>query len=230
MKTKLSLPLALILIFFARNAFSLDITGKEVEGRLSAEYNRTYNFIGNISVMGNIELNDIWDFRCGLLFGGMSGVTEVSALLSAAVFPFSELPLGFSLNYIYNGLVEFKANTHSILPLVSLNGRIAGLSLGVNFRLSSFYGSNAQFESVLTFLAYLNFINKEKLRIGISAGNLSDFNAANLGAMSLRFNSRININGNWSIVNDIELKQSRLDGFTADFYGIAWRGGAKYTW
>jgi hypothetical protein len=227
---KYFLFLVILLILPLQSIFSLDITEKEVEGYLRAEYNRSYPFFGNISILGNIELNDIWTIRGGLSFGGSSGITDINTLLSASVFPFSALPLGFSLLYIYNGLPEYRAHDHAILPLVSLNGERAGLSVGCNFRLSSFYGSDALFESVLTFLGYLNFINNEKLRLGISAGNLSDFKAENLGMMSLSVNSQVNINEKWSVVNDIQLLQSGLDGFTATFYGIAWRGGVKYKW
>jgi hypothetical protein len=220
---------ALIFIFSLQNAFSVEITGKEVEGYVRAERNQAFNLFSNLSALGKVELNNIWAVRGGFSLGGSAGVTDISLLLNGSVFPFS-YPLGFSLQYLYNGLPEYEAHGHSILPMAALNYRIAGIAVGVNFRFTSFFNMEPQFESILTFLGYLNFINNEKLRLGISIGNLSDFNAANIGMMSTRINSQVNLNDNWSIVNDVELLQSGLDGFTATYYGIAWRGGVKYKW
>jgi hypothetical protein len=223
--------LILILFISLPGIYAQDFSEKEVEMYLRAEYNRTYEFWGNISAIGSFKVDEIWAFRGGLNFGGTSGVTDIGLFASAGVTPFSGLrPLGFSLYYVYNGLPEYEAHSHAVLPFVFFNTKMAGIQAGCNFRFSTFFGSPAQFETELTFLAYLNFINNENLRLGISCGNLSDFNAANLGEMSLRFNSTVRVNDNWSVINDLILLQSGLDGFTAIFYGIAWRGGVKYSW
>ncbi len=229
---------SLVFLFCLQNVYALDITGKEIEVYAKAEHNRLYNFYGDISVLGAAKLNDFLAFRGGVSFGGTSGVTDIKTLVSAGFFPFAvlpfeklkELPLDISVRYIYNGLPEYEAHTHSILPLVSFNAKYAGISVGNNFRLASFFGGNAQFEAILTFSAYLNFVNNEKIRLGASFGNLSDFNAANLGALSLKLGADININKNWSVINEFELMQSGLDGFSTTFYGFALKGGAKYKW
>jgi len=51
-----------------------------------------------------------------------------------------------------------------------------------------------------------------------------------MGAYSLCLYSAVAINKQWSIINDIELLQSGSVGLSANFYGINWRGGVKFTW
>ncbi len=228
---------SLVFIFCLQNIHALDITGKEIEVYAKAEHNRTYNFYGGISVLGAVELNNFLAFRGGVSFGGTSDVTDIKTLVNAGFSPFvilpfeklKELPLDISVRYIYNGLHEYEAHTHSILHLISFNEKWAGISIGNNSKFSSHFRST-HFETILTFSAYLNFVNNENFILGIGCGNLSDFQAANLGALSLKFGADININKNWSVINEFELMQSGLDGFSTTFYGFAIRGGAKYKW
>jgi hypothetical protein len=233
MNKTLILFLPFIFLFSIQSVYGIDITEKEVEAYLTGEYSRGFIYNGNISAAGGIELNNILKFRGGFSIGKNSGITDLDTFISVRYSPFSGLyllPLNFSLSYIYNGLPEYKANTNSILPFISYNTPRAGISIGSNLRFTSFFGETAQFESILSFRAYFNFINDEMLRVGITAGNFNEFYAKNMGAYSLSLNAVIRLNDNWSIINEFEVMQSGGDGFTTTFYGFGWHGGARYTW
>jgi len=181
-------------------------------------------------VIGTLELEEQLAFRGGLSVGRTIVDTEINTLLSTIYTPFSNIPLGFSVSYIYNGLPEYKTHTNSIIPLISYNGRIAGISLGTTFRFTRFFSENAQFETILAFYGYANFVNTENLTIGFGAGNIRDFQAKNLGAFSLDLTASIQLNDNWKVINQIELMQSGADGLTTTLYGMAFRAGVKYLW
>jgi len=232
MKNTVKTVLLLLCSVCWRNAYSLDIhiTGKEAETALMWEYNRAFYQYGEISAIGAVELNNRYKVRGGLSFGISAFDSDINTFINAECSPFLKLPLSFSLFYIYNGLPEYEAHTHSIMPVVSFNAKRAGISIGPNFRLSSFFGGPAIFESILSFYIYLNFINNDTLNIGAAWGNFNDFHAKNIGAYSLTFYALIRLRANWSIVSRIELMQSGGDGLTSAFYGISCRAGVKYTW
>lgn len=200
---------------------------------LRGEYTRTSGFLYEISAAGKIVLQDKFGFRGGFSLGRTLYDTDINLFLYAGYSPFPGykfLPFTFSLSYIFNSLPEYKNNTNSIFPLISYNARYGGISLGCNFRFTSVFRELAAFEAVLSVYAYANFVNNERLRIGMGIGNFNDFHAKNLGAFSLNINSAVRINGKWSIVNEIEFLQSGLDGLSTTTYGISMRAGAKFSW
>ena len=211
------------------NLFFESMTEKEIEAYLRTEYTRSNIFYGELSVTGGIEFFDQLRANGGISIGRTDRETDINTFLRANYMPFS-FPLGFSLAWIYNGIPEYDANVHTLLPFVSYGNSRFGVSVGLNFRFSSHFDEEAQFESVLTFSGYVNFLDTESLKIGISAGNFSDFYAKNLGAISLKLHAIVRLDSNWTIINEVELLQSGIDGFAANFYGFAWRGGAKYSW
>jgi len=219
-----------ILLFCVQTAYGVDLTGKEVEAFLTVEHNRSFNYNIGLSAAGGIELNSVCKLRSGVSIGKDLDSANVNAFLGGGYSPFSKLPIIFSLSYIYNGLPDYESHAHSILPFISYNTKRAGISLGSNFRLTSFFGEKAQFEPILSSRVYFNFINSETLRIGVSAGNFNEFYAKNMMAYSLNLNTLIRFNDNWHIINEFELMQSGGDGFSTTFYGFCWRGGARFTW
>ncbi|MCL2210446.1 MAG: hypothetical protein FWB95_00815 [Treponema sp.] len=221
---------SIVLLLSLTNAYSVDITEKEVELFTRAEYNRGFNNYGTISIAGGIELNNLIKFKSGFSLGLSLGDPDFNTFADIRYSPFKKIPLKFSLMYIYNGIPEYDTNTHALVPMILLSGKIAGLSIGSNFRFTSFFGEKPQFESILTFSGYLNFINNDKLSIGINAGNYDEFHAKNMGALSVSLNVLIRFGKNWTVINSLEYMQSGVDGFTATFYGVAWRGGAKFSW
>jgi len=205
--------LSTVLIFCIQIVYGIDLTYKEIETYITGAYNRGVNFNAGIAAAGGIELNKICKLRSGFSFGKSKDISDINAFISGKYSPFSELPLSFSLLYIYNNLLEYKTYVHSILPFISFNKSRAGISLGSNLRFSSFFEETAIFESMISFCGYFNFINNEILRIGISAGNINEFNARNFGTYSFFLNTVIRLNDKLFLLNDFELLQSGGDGF-----------------
>jgi len=225
----------LIILICAREIHALDIniTGKEVEARLRGEYNRSFYFFGDISAIGALELNHRLAFKTGVSIGRAEGITDLKIFTNArfglsAKQPLGPLGLGFS--WIYNGLPEYEVHSHTLLPVFFYNAKYWGITIGPGFRFTSFFKEPAIFQPTLSISVYANFINNEKLRLGISLSNFNDFQANNFALYSLCFNSVIHINRRWHLLNELELKQSGGDGLSATFYGIALCTGARFTW
>ena len=211
------------------NSFINSITDKEVEAYMRSEYNRSNIFYGELSVLGGVEFFNQLEIKGGISMGRTESSTDISTFIRPSYTPF-RIPLTFSAAWIYNGMPEYEAHTHSFLPYVTYGVSRAGISIGMNFRFTSFFDEEPQFESVLSFSGYINFIDTETLQIGISAGTFSDFQAKNMGAYSLKVNVLMNLDSRWSILNEVEMMQSGGDGFSTTFYGFAWRGGVRYSW
>jgi hypothetical protein len=218
------------------HARDIVITVKEVEAHLRGEYNRAYYFIGDMSAIGAVELNNRLKCKTGFSIGWAEGVTDIKVFTGArfgllAKRPQEPLgPLGLGLSWIYNGLPEYEAHSHTLLPSLSWNAKYWGITIGPSFRFTSFFKESAMFQSILSISVYANFINNEKLRIGLSLANFNDFQVNNFASYLLCLNSAVRINRRWSILNELELKQSGGDGLSAAFYGVALRGGARFTW
>ena len=226
----LLLPLAFFLLAGNICALDIDTTGKEVGAYLGLEYNRNFYYYGELSIIGAVELNNRYTIKGGFSFGKTEYDTDIKSFIGARFNPLTDKPLNLSFSYIYNGLPEYDAHVNTLLPVVSYNTGRAGITIGTNFRLTSFLVEPAVFESMLAFSGYVNFINNEDLCIGISCANFDDFSAGNMGAYSLILNVSVCPNRNWSIINDIKLMQSGSVGLSANYYGLAWRGGARFKW
>ena len=209
---------------------ALQITGKEVGFDMRIEYNRALGFFEDFSALGSLELNDRYTVRSGLSLGKIEDGIDIKAFMLGRMFPRVGKILHLDLAYIYNGLPAYKTHVHTILPLVSFSGRWVGISFGTGFRFTSFFGESALFESMLSISAYVNFINMEELRMGMKLANFRDFYVGNMDSFSPGLYCLIRINEKWSFINDIELLQSGSLALTANFYGIAYRGGIRYTW
>ena len=207
------------------------ITKKELGFNYRGEYNRTFASSGDFSFTGALELNDKYAFKTGFALGNIGYATEIKLINSGQMAVFSKVPLYVKLAYMYYGLPQpYSYHAHSILPTVALNYRWAGLTLGHNFRISNFFGEKAFFEPALAFLGYVNFFNNDKLRVGLSCANFSEFNMGNLAAYSFKLSSDIHITEQWTVVFALELLQSGADGLTSTFYGISYRGGVRFAW
>ena len=206
---------------------------KELGLSIRGEYNRVFSPSGDVSLFGAIGLNDWYTFRSGLAMGHLDNTTEIKAFGSGhAALPFSVIPLHVNLAYKYYGLpgAAYNLHTHSLLPSVALNGRRAGLELGISFRFTSFFGEASIFEPALAFSGYVNLIHNERVRIGLSCANFNDFYMGNMGAYSFRIHSDIYVTSQWTLAFELELLQSGGGGLTSAFYGIAYRGGMKLAW
>jgi len=216
-------------------ALGIELTGKEVEAHLRGEYNRSYNFFGDISAISAVELNHRLKFKAGVSLGWAEGITDIKIFTNACFNLFKKWqgllgPLGLGLSWMYNGLPEYEAHSHTLLPVIYYNAKYGGITVGYGFKFNSFFKESAIFQHALSISVYANIINNEKLRIGVNFGNYNDFQVNSLTLSSLCFNSAVQINRNWSVLNELEIKQSGIAGLTTTFYGIALRGGARYTW
>jgi len=206
------------------------ITGKEVEAFFTNEFNRGFYYYGELSSSGGMELYSRYTFRGGVSFGIAKGLTDIRGFTSAGFSPLLVKQLNFSLAWIYNGLPKYGAHSYTILPVVSFNGKWAGISLGTSFRFTSYFREHALFESVLSISGYVNFVNTETLVIGIGSANFDEFSARNMGAYSLSFKSSVRVHEHWFVINDLELMQSGSVALSATFYGVAWKSGMKIKW
>jgi len=203
---------------------------KEVEALMKGEFNRSYNYYGDISVIGAVELENQYKLKGGIAIGTSASNTDYNTFLNIKYSPFSDLPISFSASYIHNSLPEYRFRMNSIFPFVSYNTKYAGISVGSSFRFSSFYDEKPHFESIFSFHTYYNYITTDTLIMGVSLGTFNDFMARNMGAYSLCFNAIIFLNNSWSIFNEVEIMQSGGDGLSTIFYGFSWKGGVRFTW
>ena len=206
------------------------ITGKEVAAYFTNEFNRSFYYYGELSSAGGMELDNRFTFRGGVSLGLSRDITDIRGFTSAGLSPLFLKQLQFTLAYIYNGLPEYSAHSHTILPVVSFNGKWAGIGIGPGLRFTSYFGEPALFESVLSFSGYVNVINNKTMLMGISCANFNEFSVRNMGAYSLNFYSSVRINQNWSVINELELMQSGSVALSSIFHGIAWKGGLQFKW
>jgi len=209
------------------------ITEVELEVYLGAEYNRSNFNNGSIILAAGIEFIDLIYARGGFSYCQSTLGIDLNSFVNIRFSPFSQQylsPLSFAVSYIYNGMIDLDVHMHSILPMISYMTDRAGASIGLSLRFTSFFGEDPQFESVLSFYGYFNFIMTETFVLGIGAGTMNDFYARNMAAIWLNLNADFHLNKNFSIYNKIEIMQSGMDGLTAAFYGFAWQGGVKFSW
>ena len=219
-------------------ALDLRITQKELGSDFRGEFNRSAYWSWDISNFATVELNDRYTFSGGITLGTVEKDFEFKLYTAAGIAPLSwinllsGIPFTVHLAYIYYTLpgLSFDVHTNSVFPYAAYNGKWAGLAIGPNFRFTRILDGPPVYESMLSFRVYANFVNREKFRIGLSLGNFNDLYMANMGAISMSFDSLIHITEQWSVFNALELYQSGIDGLTTAFYGIAYRGGARYAW
>ena len=220
----------ILLVLQKLHCMDTQVTGKELWFYVTPEYNRTFLFCWDISAIGVLELNNRYTVESGLALGAAGNVFDIKGFVGGEAAPFANIPISFSLDYIYNGLPEYEYHAHSILLLASLKTRRAGFSLGHTFRFNSFFGEPPIFEPIWACLVYIFFINNERLQLGLKSANFNDFTTRNLGAFVLNLNSVIHLNRKISIVNEIEIHQSGSASLAANLYGIVYRGGAVFSW
>ena len=211
-------------------ARDVNITGGEVGTFSTMGINRNVYQYGEIASSGAVELNNMYSFKSGFLFEISKPHVEIKLFGGTHITPWLRVPLIFSLSYMYDGLPKYEVHSNTILPYVSYNGKWAGVSIGTSFRFTSFFKERALFEPILSVSVYANFVNNERLRVGLVSSNFNAFSAGNAGSYSLGVNSAVRINEQLSIINEFEIKQSGSIGLSANLYGIAWKGGFQFAW
>jgi hypothetical protein len=214
----------------------IEITNLEVEYFLNADFNRTSNFVGGFSVAGKIEFNKRFTVKEGISLGWAENYTSIKLFSNASYRILADLPvtadwpLELKFAWVYNGLPEYETHSHAIAPIISWNGKYFGMSVGYGARFTSFFGEGNLMEHMLPMGIYVNFINNEVICSGLSLANYTDFQIDSFIAFALAAKVSIKVNKHFTINNELEFRQSGVDGLTATFHGIVWKGGAKLTW
>lgn len=211
-------------------ALDIAITDKEIEGCMNAEFNRTLFFIGGLSETVRIEFNDRLAVKGGGSLGWARDITDIKLFANAAYRPLANLPLEVKFAWVYDDMPEFEVYSNAIAPFISWNAKYVGISVGIGFRLTSFFGERNLFELLLPIKVYANFINNEKICFGMSFANFNDFRMDSFISFVLGLNVSFRIDELLAIVSELEYKHSGADGLTSAFYGIAWKGGVKFKW
>jgi hypothetical protein len=225
---------ALILFLFfplqILSALDLKVSGRELALAWRPEYHRALGFCQDLAASGALELDNRYALRAGLALGNVDRGAGIKLFTAGEIALPAPLPLYFNLAYIYNGLPGWETHTHGVLPFVSLKGRRAGIALGINFRLSSFFNEAPVFESMLSISGYVNLIVTDVFTLGLRCANFNDFNAGNMGSYSLTLENNVRLSKQFALSCDIELIQSGSVALTANFYGLAFRAGVVYRW
>ena len=232
MGTKIKLLLFLFLFISFQGLYAMEIS-KEAEVNIKGEYNRGNYNNGEVSLIGNIVLNNLINLRAGFSYLQNTASAELNGLFKAGISPFSNqylTPLSFSVSYIYNCIIEYGINTHSVFPALSYKTERFGASIGPSLRFTSFFGEDPQFESILSFYVYVNFIKTDSFLFGAGCGTFDDFNARNMAALWLDLHADIRLSEKFTLMNQLVWMQSGLDGLTAAFYGISFKTGVKFSW
>jgi hypothetical protein len=208
----------------------LKITGKEIGGFFSPEYNRVLNFCWDLSAVGTVKLNDNYAIKAGLAMGSVGTVFEIKGFAGGeAALPVS-IPLYISLYYNYNGLPDYENHAHSIPLLFSYKGKRAGAVLGINSRFSSFFGEPPVFEPIFCISLYVFLYKTDTLQFKLEVSNFNDFIYKNFGAYFFKLNNIINLSKKFLLINEIELHQSGNITLNTNFYGVTYHGGVMFLW
>ncbi|WP_461257900.1 hypothetical protein [Treponema sp. R80B11-R83G3] len=209
----------------------IEITNMETEYFLISDFNRTFNFVGGFSATGKIEFNERVAVKEGIYINYLpEDVTIIKLFTNATYRILADLPLDVKLAWVYNGLPDYETHSHAIVPIISWDAKYYGISVGFGWRFTSFFDEGPQLEYMMPMGLYVNFINNDKLCVGMSLANYNDFQIDSFIAFALAAKVTIKLDNTFSISNELEFRQSGVDGLTATPHGVVWKGGAKLTW
>jgi hypothetical protein len=212
--------------------FDINITGKELGFDVKPEFNRVFYYCYDFSFFGSLEFNEKLNLGGGIALGQIGKAFDIDLFGRAELklpLPIS-LPLSVNLLGMYNGIPDYLTHVHTVLPFLSLKGKWAGASVGMTLRSTLFDNEPVIFESILAFSAFVNFLQTDRIRIGLECANFDNFLAGNMGSYFLNLNSLIHLTKGISLINEIRIEQTGSVGLNSNFYGIAYRGGVVCRW
>jgi hypothetical protein len=195
----------------------------------TVESNRVFPALVDFSSFGSLSVHKAARFDTGVSLGG-NGVFFVVKTFAKAALSLKDTPLSATVHYIYNGLPAYKTHIQTLTPMLSLNGRWAGTSVGPAWHFTVFDREAAIVEPVFAFSAYVNVYNTDRGRIGLRCANITDFSSGTMGAYALTAYSALGISKRCFMINTITLYQSGSVGLAANYYGFSYRGGLVFTW
>jgi hypothetical protein len=125
---------------------------------------------------------------------------------------------------------DYQTSIHSVVPTLSLNGRRAGVSIGPALRFTSFYSEPAVFESILSFLVYVNFYYSDTAKFGMRVANFDTHVFGNFGSYFMALYGRFTFSTGISLLQELTLCQTGSVGFAANLYGLSYKGGIEFQW
>jgi hypothetical protein len=221
----------LLFIFAVSRLHGLpSVSGVKLGFDIKPEYNRSFYQCWTFALHGSVEFNNWLTASTGAALWTGKKASEIDCFIKGgAALPFA-VPLHVELSYIFNGMPGYEMYTHSLLPVLAYKNKWAGISLGMNFRFTSFFRGRPIFEPMLAFSVFVNFMDTGKIRAGLECSNYDDFNAENEGAYYLSLNGNIAVAKGIAIINRLELYQSGSVGLSSTFYGIAFKAGVLFLW
>jgi len=208
----------------------IKITNLEAELFLNGDFNRTSIFVGSISAAGKIEFNDRLAIKEGVSLGMTQYINNIKSFTNVTYRILADWPLDFKAAWVYNGFPEYETHSHAIVPIIAWNGKYFGISVGYGARFTSFFGEIPLIEHMLPMGIFVNFLNNEKICVGMSLANYTDFQIDSFIAFALAAKVSVKVNEHFTIINELELRQSGADGLTNIVHGVVWKGGAKLSW
>jgi len=213
------------------NDYGIKITNMEVEYLIISDFNRTYNFVGGFSATGKIEFNNRVAVKEGIYLNYWpEDVNMIKIFTNATYRILANLPLDVKLAWAYNGLPDYETHSHAVAPIISWNDKFFGISAGYGFRFTSFFSERPLIEHMLPMGIYVNFINNKKICVGMSLANYTDFQIDSFIEFALAAKVSLRIDNHLTLINELEFRQSGIDGLTAAVHGVVWKGGAKLSW
>ncbi|MDR0524948.1 MAG: hypothetical protein LBG90_03655 [Spirochaetaceae bacterium] len=220
----------ILLCLLTSNLHGLALTGGELGVTFEPKLNRTFYTGVDFTIFGSVIVDSCFTARGGAELGTAGGVLNMDAFAKAEyTFPL-KIPLSISFRYVYNALPEYKTYMQALSPMFALKGRWIGTAIGPVWRFSTFKKETIIRESIFAFSLYLNVYDTAKGRIGFECANYTDFSSGNMGAYSLKIYSLLRITEGCSFINDVTFYQTGSVGFSAQLYGITYRGGILLTW
>ena len=231
MGKKLFLLAAFFLLL--QNLYALDdvISHAELGIDFKGEYTRALHFSPDMGVFGFVEFYNRFALKSGVAPGITGDASDIKFFFSGRFYPIkNHKPFEINLAYHTMSILQYDMSSHSIFPSLSYNGHWAGITLGVNFRFTSFFDEAAIFEPILAFSGHVNFINNEKICAGFKIANFNDYYMGNMASWSLGVNGTFIVHKQLALFSEFELLQSGIDGLTTRFYGFVCRGGIRILW
>jgi len=215
----------------ASNDFGIKITNMETEYFLISDFNRTFDYVGGMSATGKIEFNNRVAVKEGVYLNYCPENVNIIKIFTNATYRIlADLPLDVKLAWAYNGLPDYETHSHAVAPIVSWNEKYYGISVGYGFRFTSFFSEGPEIEHMWPVGIYVNFINNEKLCVGMGLANYTDFQIDSFIEFALTAKASVKINNHLTLINELEFRQSGADGLTNIVHGVVWKGGAKLSW
>ena len=207
----------------------LGISRKETTISIHPGYDKVFYQQCAAGVCGTLEFNSFLLLQSGLRFWKSKTSAEADAFLNAEI----PLPvfraLRFRVAYLFNALPIYEYYSSAVQPVVTLAGRMAGISLGPSFRFLNIYGTTIH-EQVFSFSAHINAIHNDRLLLGIRLANFSNWQADNLGSYRLTIYTRYRLRPAVAIINELELMQTGSGSLAATYYGVLLNMGVTFTW